>query len=233
VCGRFALVEPVPEVARLFGFDVADVATGGEGRRRFNIAPGTPVLAVAAGAGGGRRGLWLRWGLVPAWARDVRVAARTFNARAEGVAARPAFRTAFARRRCLVPASAFYEWEAKATAGGRRQPYAFRAAAGGPLALGGVWDENRHVVAGSTLRTLAVVTTAASGAVARLHDRMPLILAPDAWALWLDPGAPVADVSTLLRPAPADALVAYPVTTRVNDSAFEDPACLEPLAAPP
>jgi len=223
MCGRYALVEPVPEIARLFGFDPDAVATGGEGRQRYNIAPQTPVLTVVAADGGGRAGRWMRWGLTPPWSRPGEAAKLLINARAETVATSPAFRAAFARRRCLLPATAFYEWGEPPDGSRRRQPFAFRDAAGRPLALAGIYQ-------GSDAPTLAIVTTGASGPVARIHDRMPVLVAPADWDAWLDPDAGDG-ARDLCRPAPEDALVAYPVTARMNSARYEAPDALEPLPA--
>lgn len=234
MCGRFALVEPVPEIARLFGVAVRDLDDWLGAPARYNIAPQGTVLVVRERSGEGRRGSIMRWGLVPAWARDAAVGARMFNARLEGVAKRPAYRDAFARRRCLVPASAFYEWRREGASGSRRQPFALRRADRRPLALAGVWDANARAGEGRVLESVTVITTAARGVVASLHDRMPLILPEGAWDAWLDgrtPATAVDDLAHRASEAAAEGLVAYPVTPRMNSARFEDPACLEPVEA--
>lgn len=232
MCGRFALVEPVPEISRLFGVAVRDLDDWLESAARYNIAPQSDVLVVRGGEGGGRAGGLMRWGLVPAWAREASVGARMFNARLEGVRQRPAYRSAFARRRCLVPASAFYEWR-RADEGGRgRQPFALRSRARRPLALAAIWEANTRILGGDVLRTVAVMTTAARGVVATLHDRMPLILPEEAWTAWLDGQTPPDAVDAIAGQAAeagADDLELYAVTPRMNSARFEDPLCLEPV----
>lgn len=236
MCGRFALVEPVPEIARLFGIAVLDLDDWRCAPARYNIAPQGMVVVVRDRGGEGRRGSLMRWGLVPAWARDAAVGARMFNARLEGVRQRPAYRDAFARRRCLVPASAFYEWRREGAGGGRRQPFALRRADRRPLALAGLWEANGRAVEGRVLESVAVITTAARGIVSGLHERMPLILPEGAWAAWLDGRTTPAEVDDLARAASdagAEGLVLYPVTARMNSAGFDDPACLEPVAQAP
>ena len=172
----------------------------------------------------------LRWGLVPHWAPDASAAARHINARSETVAGAPAFRDAFARRRCLVPADGFYEW---ASVSDRvKTPYWIHHARGGLLAFAGVHERWRpQGGAGEPLHTFAVLTTTPNALVAPLHDRMPVVLEPDQWNLWLDPEAPLEAVRALLAPAPEGLLAAWPVSTRVNRVRHDDARCVEP--APP
>jgi len=230
MCGRFALVEPVPEIARLFGIAVRDLDDWLEAPARYNIAPQTPVVVVRAAEDRTRQGAVVRWGLVPSWAEDASIGARMFNARLEGVRERPAYRGAYARRRCLVPASGFYEWQ---RGGGVRQPFAFRAPDDRPLALAGLWEVNRRALAGGRLESVSVITTQARGAVASLHDRMPLVLPEAVWPAWLDADTAAADVDAITAASAAGdpGLRMYPVTPRMNSARFEDPSCLEPAAA--
>lgn len=239
VCGRFALVEPVPELARLFEIAPGDLERAPALSARYNIAPQSPILVVREAAGVGRVGARMRWGLVPAWAREPTIGARMFNARLEGLHARPAFRAAYARRRCLVPASAFYEWRREGQGGTGRQPFAIRRQDRAVLALGAIWEANERVGQGEgvapLVESVAIVTTAARGVVAELHDRMPLVLAPDAWSAWLDGRTDAAAVDALAAQAAttaADGLVLYRVTARMNSARFEDPSCLEPVDGP-
>ncbi len=232
MCGRYALVEPVPEIARLFGVAVGDLDDWTEAPARYNITPQGSVLVVRA-RDGGRGASVMRWGLVPAWATDAAVGARMFNARLEGVRERPAYRGAFARRRCLMPASAFYEWRRTGDGAGRRQPFAIRRADRRPFALAGLWEGNGRVLPGTLLESASVITTEARGVVAKLHDRMPLILPEAVWEAWLDPATPAPAVDALARAAAAasgEAIIAYPVTPRMNSARFEDPACLAKVA---
>jgi putative SOS response-associated peptidase YedK len=217
MCGRFTLATPDPSQIRA-RFPVGESI---ELRRRYNVAPGDDVLAVVHTSR--PHGALLRWGLVPHWASDPReVGVSTINARAETVAARPAFRDAFARRRCLVVADGFYEW-ASGT------PHWITRADGELFAFAGLWASWRPRDADDVepLRSCSIVTTAAAGPVRDLHDRMPLILAPDAEAAWIDPQTPGPALHELLA-APTTELVARPVSRAVNDARHDAPDCLDP-----
>jgi len=219
MCGRFNQTASGDEVAEAFSLDDAP-----ELAPRFNIAPTQPVAVVGVQPKTGRRGLAsLRWGLVP---RTSLGGERGFiNARAETAWEKPSFREAFARRRCLIPATGFYEWQ-KLDAK-RRQPWLIRLASGRPFAFAGLWEPP---AAGGSSPTCAILTTEPNEVARPIHDRMPVILDPADYALWLDPAVTVpAEVRPLLRPFPAEAMTAFPVTTAVNNPAFDDPACLTPL----
>jgi putative SOS response-associated peptidase YedK len=199
-------------------------------RRRFNVAPGDDVLTVTTGRDGAARGDVLRWGLVPHWAPDPSLGARMINARAETVAEKPAFRDAFARRRCLVVADGFYEWErAGARAGAPKQAWWVTRADGAPFAFAGVWATWRPDGSDADpLRTCAIVTTHANRAVAGIHDRMPVILPSGAEAAWLDPGTPPAALRDLLVPLPVRETALRRVGPAVNDARHDEPDCLDP-----
>jgi putative SOS response-associated peptidase YedK len=217
MCGRFTLATPDPSQIRA-RFPIGERL---EVRRRFNVAPGDDVLAVVHR--GAPEGALLRWGLVPHWASDPReVGVTTINARAETVAARPAFRDAFARRRCLVIADGFYEWAAGT-------PHWITREDGEPFAFAGLWASWRPRDAADVepLRSCSIVTTAAGGPVRDLHDRMPVILDPRAELTWIDPQTPEATLHELLA-APATKLVARPVSRAVNDARHDAPDCLDP-----
>lgn len=218
MCGRFFVATPGPELARQCG-----LATVPELKPRFNVAPGQPVpLVRATGATGGRELAAPRWGFVPAWAEDPGRGRRPINARSETAASSPLFRRALARCRGLVPADGFYEWQ---HAGHSARPFAVARADRRLLALGALFE--RWERAGATLETCAILTVPAAGPVAALHGRMPLLVPPEAWADWLDPGLqdPGA-IAALLAGAGADALVVWPVDRRVNDVREDDPALL-------
>ena len=220
MCGRFNQTASGDEVAEAFGLDEAP-----ELAPRYNIAPTQPVAVVGVQPASGRRGLaMLTWGLVP---RGALSRERGFiNARAETAWEKASFAEAFARRRCLIPATGFYEWQ-KLDAR-RRQPWLFRLAQPGPFAFAGLWEPAAAAVAGAT-PTCTILTTEPNDVTRPVHDRMPVILAPSDYALWLDPAVQLpGEVRPLLRPFPAAAMAAYPVSTRVNNPAFDDPACLEP-----
>ena len=222
MCGRFTQAAPNETVAELFQLPSVPALAP-----RYNIAPTQDVAAVRAGVAGGRELVALRWGLLPSWASERSVAARMINARAETLADKPAFRAAFRSRRCLVVADGFYEWQ---RLGGRKQPHFVGFGDGRPFGLAGLW-ERWTGEEGGPVESCTIVTTAANEVVAPLHDRMPVILEPGEFALWLDPEVrnPEA-LRPLLRPHAAGAMCAYPVSPLVNDPARDLPACREPLA---
>jgi putative SOS response-associated peptidase YedK len=167
----------------------------------------------------------LRWGLVPSWSRDAKGSARLLNARAETISDRPAFRAAFRRRRCLVPASGYYEWSRH---GGGKRPHFIRMAGQRPFALAGLWEE-WHDPGGEVVESCAVVTAGANDRLRPLHQRMPVILPPERYAAWIDRGLndPAAVLALLAGPSPADALEASPIGPWVNDPRHEGARCLD------
>ena len=220
MCGRFTLAAPGNVVAELFGLDAVP-----ELRPRYNIAP-TQGVAVVRADGARRRLDELRWGLVPAWAREPSIGSRLINARAETVGEKPAFRSAFRARRCLVVADGFYEW---ARGAGGKQPWYFRRRDGSPFAFAGLW-ERWLSPQGEPLESCALVTTTPNALVARVHDRMPVILAPRSHAAWLDsanrsgPG-----LEALLRPLPEGEMTGHAVGLTVNSPSHDSPACIAEL----
>lgn len=223
MCGRFALFSPEEMLAAMFGVEGA-----GFPPPSYNIPPSRSIAAVrVAPEGRAKRELaLLRWGLVPSWAKDSAIGNRMINARAETAPDKPAFRSAFRRRRCLVPADGFYEWR---KAGARKQPYYVRMADGRPFAFAGLWE--RWEGPGGEVASCVLLTTGPNDLLAPIHDRMPVILSPADYGPWLDPEsqAPAA-LLPLLRPFPPDAMVAFPVRTLVNNPAADDPRCIEPAA---
>jgi putative SOS response-associated peptidase YedK len=220
MCGRYTLAGTDPSALR----DRFPLGESVEIRQRFNVAPTDPVLAVVDGKAG-PQGELLRWGLVPHWADSLASGARRINARAETVATTAAFRDSFARHRCLVVADGFYEWEK--LEGGGKQPWHITLAGGEPFAFAGLWAA-WHSPAGDPVRTCAIVTTAASPALARVHDRMPAILPRAAEDSWLDPAGEPSGLQALLRPRPDADLAMRPVSRAVNDARYDGPACLDP-----
>jgi putative SOS response-associated peptidase YedK len=219
MCGRITLTTPADIVAEVFA--LAGPVTL---QARYNIAPSQPIPTVRADPLGVRTLHDVRWGLIPAGAPEPAVGNRMINARAESVAARPAFREALRKRRCLVVVDGFYEWRG---AGRSKQPYLIRARGGTPFGLAGLWEVWRDAD-GRRIETATIVTTAANAVVRPIHDRMPVIVPRARYALWLDPGVTdPAMLDGLLGPAEEPALQAVAVTTHVNDPRNDDPRCLE------
>ena len=221
MCGRYT-VRSIQPVAELFG-----IALPPEFQPRFNIAPTQDVLVVrsAGAAKPGRRGDLLRWGLVPSWAKDPSVGNRMINARAETAAERPAFRDAMKRRRCLVPADGFYEWQAQPGTK-RKQPHLIRMADDRPFGFAGLWDT--WWTGDERTESFTILTTSPNELIAPIHDRMPVIVAPEDYDRWLDPSVDSAGVADLLRPYPAEEMWVEPVGTHVNNPANDDASCAEP-----
>jgi len=190
---------------------------------RYNLTPGQAV-AVVRERDGRRRLDMLQWGLVPFWAKDAGVGRRLINARLDSLAAKPAFREAWARRRCLLPASGFYEWSEPK--GGRKRPYFVRASAEPLLALAGLWERWR-APSGETLETCVIVTTNATEKLAPIHDRMPLLVPRAAHAVWLDPRNSLAKIGDLAGAAPP--LEVRPVGFAVNDPRNDDATLVAPV----
>jgi putative SOS response-associated peptidase YedK len=199
-------------------------------RRRFNVAPTDDVAAVTTDREGRPRGDALRWGLVPFWAEDPRIGSRMINARAESVTEKPAFRDAFASRRCLILADGFYEWQRR---DGSKRPWWITRTDGEPFAFAGLWATWRPKGAEGVepLRSCTIITTTASAAVAPLHDRMPVILPSEAEAVWLDAATAPARLLELLAPLDPGATAMREVGTAVNDARHDAEDCLDPPSA--
>lgn len=224
MCGRFTLRAPASVIAEQFSlFDLPSLSP------RYNIAPTQTVAVVrqvGQAGGAGRELVNLRWGLIPHWAKDPAIGNRMINARSESVAEKPAYRTALRRRRCLVAADGFYEWQ---PGGRRKQPYFIRMKDDRPFGFAGLWEtwegpENSYV------ESCTIITTDANAIMAPIHHRMPVIVDPKDYGLWLDTSVQdPARLLPLLCPLKGDVLVAEPVGTRVNSPANDDAACIAPL----
>src|SRR5262249_41861982 len=227
MCGRARLSSDVSEIKLVFSIPPERATPNIPAN--WNAAPTEDLPVVRYDARAGQRSLdVMRWGLVPFWAKDLKVGFANINAKAEGIDTRPAFREAFARRRCLVPFDFFYEWR---KLGKERQPYAAALADRRLLALAGLWETWRSP-AGERVRSFAIVTTAPNQLLAELHDRMPVILPPENWPAWL--GEEAADperLKTLLVPYPSDEIVVWPVDRRVGNVNKKDPPLIQPAAA--
>lgn len=226
MCGRYTSRTPASDLAAYFGVDEVVAPELGA---RFNVAPTDETYAVAESSEGRRLGTF-RWGLVPFWAKDMKVGAKMINARAEGLADKPAFRRPFERRRCIIPADGFYEWEY--TGGKRKQPWYITRVDGKPLAFAGLWESwrpNKGSDEGK-VRSCVIITGEPNDAVARLHDRMPVQLPPEVWDVWLDPANDDVDLlQSLLVPCASELLELHPVSTAVNTVTNDGPELIEPI----
>lgn len=219
MCGRMSLASSPDEVRAEFGL----AALPPDYRPRYNIAPSQPVLSILAD-GGPPAPAFLKWGLVPFWAKEAAIGNRMINARAETAPEKPAFRAAFARRRCLIPVDGFYEWQKR---GRHKAPMRIRLVSRRPFALAGLWEVWRKGD-GPPLRTVTVLTTTCCEALRAIHDRMPVIVPREAQQRWL--GEDGADaLRDLLVPYEGTDLEAYEVSTLVNNPANDVPECLEAL----
>ena len=222
MCGRFTLRASASVIAAQFGlFEVEPFAS------RFNIAP-TQLVAVVRSAPDGppaeRELAKVRWGLIPSWAKDPAIGNRMINARAETVHEKPAFRAAFRRRRCLVVADGFYEWQ---RSGGRKQPYFVRMNDDRPFAFAGLWESWKGPD-GASIESCTLLTTEPNELMEPIHDRMPVILAADDYSLWLDPEVQQpGPLVPLLEPFSSDRMTAYPISTHVNSPRHDDPRCIQ------
>ncbi len=228
MCGRYTLSRRHEELIRAFDIARASEALHGTGPR-YNIAPGTGVVAVWDDRDREARAAdILMWGLVPGWAREPEIGRRLINARAETAAQKPAFKSAMRYRRCLIPADGFFEWKRDGRA---KQPYYFQVEDGRLFAFAGLWE---HWMSpdGSEIRSCAVLTTEANARVARVHDRMPVIISEPDYDRWLDPALQDAKgVADLLGPIPAEVMRCYAVSSRVNGVREDGPHLIERCSA--
>ena len=222
MCGRYVLTTPVEHLAEEFGL----TGVPPEISPNYNVAPTQEVAAVLE-EGGERRLEMLRWGLIPSWAKDPGIGSRMINARSETAPEKPSFRGAFKKRRCLIPADGFYEWQ---RTNDDKQPFYIHMEDGIPLAFAGLW-ESWQSPEGPEIRTCTILTTDANELLAPIHNRMPVILQPEAYDPWLAPDTRDLDLlSSLLVSYPGDAMEAYPVSRRVNSPANNEPGCVESVA---
>jgi putative SOS response-associated peptidase YedK len=221
-CGRYRLSRRKQLVEEQF--DTTDWQD--DWSPRFNVAPTQPVPVIRQHPKEPVRQLSLmKWGLIPHWAKDASIASSTINAKSETAATKPAFRDPLKFRRCLIPADGFYEWKRN---GASRQPFCFEVSDGGLFAFAGLWDGWRNPE-GQWIKTCSILTTVPNAVTATVHDRMPVILHPDSYDLWLNPGtSDVQVVSDLLKPYDARLMRCYPVSTRINHVANDDEECSTP-----
>lgn len=220
MCGRYTLIADAEAIRNLFNLPAFDERLAVP---RYNIAPTQPIVVVRREARG-RELVPMRWGLIPGWAKDPKAMPLMINARAEGITEKASFRNAFRRRRCLVPASGFYEWQARGK--GPKQPFAIRPGAAELLAFAGLW-ETWCGADGSEIDTAAIVTVPSNERLRDLHDRMPAVIAPADFEAWLSSDLTLKAAEALLRPAPEELFTCAPVSTLVNAVANDDAALWE------
>src|SRR5262245_15341651 len=226
MCGRARLSSDVSEIKLVFSIPPGRPTPNIPAN--WNAAPTEDLPVVRYDTRAGERSLdVMRWGLVPFWAKDIKVGFANINAKAETIETRPAFREAFARRRCLVPFDCFYEWK---KLGKEREPYAAALADRRLMALAGLW-ENWRSPAGERVRSFTIVTTTPNALLAELHDRMPVILAAEDWPRWLgEESVDAEQLKTLLKPYPAEDMIIWRVDKRVGDPKNKEPSLIEPIA---
>ncbi len=220
MCGRFTLRAPTEALAALLELQELTLPIA----PRYNIAPSQNVLACRQSPSQ-REVTWLKWGLIPSWATDPKIAFKLINARAETIAEKPSFRSAFRHRRCVVLADGFYEWQ---PTGKRKQPYLFSLASGEPFGLAALW-ESWQSPEGVIVESCSLITTEANDVVRPVHDRMPVMFDRTGINYWLDKTLPPAEAKSLLRSFPAVAMIATPVHERVNNPRYDGPDCIEQL----
>jgi len=220
MCGRFALYSDPLTLARRFGVD-----TPAELRPHYNVAP-TQIIPIIREEESKRRFALARWGLIPHWAKDMEIGYSTINARAETVADKPAFRNAFRRRRCLIPADAYYEWQVVSDSK-TKQPWFIVLRDRKPMAFAGLW-EVWHGAEGVTVESCSIIVTEANEIMRPIHDRMPVILPTESWDAWIKSDAvDKLGLLNLLKPYPAKEMEAWPVSTKVNNPRNDSAECME------
>jgi putative SOS response-associated peptidase YedK len=221
MCGRFTRHHKPEEIAERFDVETIDEAA----EPRYNIAPSQIVPVIRHKDG--REMIACKWGLIPYWSKDPKIGNKMINAKSETLAEKSSFKNALARRRCLVPADGFYEWQKKEN--GQKQPVYIRLRDGGLFAFAGLWEEWKSPE-GEKLRTFTIITVEPNELLSNIHNRMPAILRPDDESLWLDPSNTIPGAEQLLQPYPADEMEYYPVSTAVNSSKDDEPSYIIPIS---
>jgi putative SOS response-associated peptidase YedK len=222
MCGRFTLTADPAQLQETF----PEFSFPTQGRPRFNVAPSQPVLTLPND--GKNSADYFLWGLIPSWAKDPTMGSKLINARAETLAEKPSFRGSYKYKRCLIFADGFYEWKSE-TGTKAKTPHYIRLESGLPFAFAGLWDE-WHSPDGSQIKTCTIITTEPNELMSSLHNRMPAILHPSAYAQWLEPAPQKPEaLQNLLAPYPTAQMRAYPVSTLVNSPGNDRPECVAPL----
>ena len=220
MCGRFTLSQPTDAIAS--AFNIAQIPPL---EPRYNIAPTQLIPSILSASGGEKQLQMLRWGLIPSWAKDDKISAKLINARAETVSEKPSFKAAFKRRRCLIVADGFYEWQRQEK---QKQPYYFRLQNAQLFAFAGLWEQWKSPDE-DIINSCTILTTEANDLLRPIHDRMPVILESKDYGLWLDSEAQQPQLQQLLRPYQADLMTSYTVSTKVNNPKNNTPECINSL----
>ncbi len=224
MCGRYNIIT---DAKALYDAYQVEAELDGAALARYNVAPATEQLVILS-EGGQRVARWHHWGLIPHWAKDQAIGYKTINARGESVASKPAFRAAFRQRRCLVPATGYYEWK---VADGGKQPYLIRLKSGELFSFAGLWE--RWNGPEGEVRSFTIITTEPNALMARIHDRMPAIIPREHYARWLDPALQdPAEIQPMIASYPAGALQAIPIGRQINNACNQGPELIEPAGAP-
>jgi putative SOS response-associated peptidase YedK len=224
MCGRYNIIT---DAQALYDAYQVEADLGAEGLARYNAAPGTEQLVIL-GEGGHRVARWHRWGLIPHWAKDPAIGYKTINARGESVAVKPAFRAALRQRRCLVPATGFYEWKVQ---DGGKQPYLIRPRSGGLISFAGLWET--WVGPEGQVRSFTIITTEPNALMARIHERMPAIVPREQYASWLDSALQdPAQIQPMIASYPAGELEAIPISGKISNARNQGAELIEPVGAP-
>jgi putative SOS response-associated peptidase YedK len=219
MCGRFALWTPPGAITRYFKVNVAlDI------QPRYNIAPGQNILVVHQPGNAQRAPEMLRWGLIPSWAKEESIGYKMINVRAESVKVKPGFKVAYKFRRCLIPASGFYEWKKE---GSGKQPYLIRFPESDLFALAGIWESWKKHASDERIESCAILTTSANGVISRVHDRMPVIIRPDDIDLWLDAYSSTHRIDTLMRPFDDQDMSCHRISKAVNNVKNDDASLIQ------
>lgn len=233
MCGRYTLKTPAAQLMDLFRvFDFPELTP------RYNIAPTQKVLCIRLDENGILQAVMMKWGLIPFWADDQSIGSKMINARGETVAEKPAFRTAFARRRCLIIADGFYEWQKLST--GKKQPWLMEWFDHSPFAMAGLWESwTPKATVGtmsddpaSVVESCSIITTEANSFMSVLHDRMPVILSPESWMAWLSAASGKEQLLGLIKPLEEELLIRTCVSTIVNRPVPDSPDCVQPIDPP-
>jgi len=220
MCGRFALTLPSKKVMAQFNIkDEVDLTA------RYNIAPTQQIAVIRPADSMKNKLVMMRWGLVPNWAKDIKIGYNLINARAESLEEKPSFHEAYTRKRCLIPADGFYEWKHDGT---RKQPYFIKMKNSDLFAMAGLWDIWK-TPKGKNLLSCAIIVTEANGGVAKIHDRMPVIIKADQYGFWLDPRTNKSLLREIMRPYNPFKMVAYPVSRMCNNPRYDSPGCIKKI----